>query len=252
MRGRGSLSNIHVVKHRGCESMIVNSPEYMKIRETLNGFAVFDACSESEMAELLRSSYTRKVPRGKHLYEAGENARDVYLLLDGGVKLCSEVPRQRPKVLQLVYPLELFGMFDVLTDSDRDLSAIAMSASEALVIDGEAFKTLLNNNARFAVSILRGWGTRFREFASWCFRFNHYGAREKVAAYLIEEFSVSGKTGNRAVVPTRRDIASLLGITPETLSRELSYFRKRGWVSVDQKGALRVSDTESLGVLLGA
>ncbi len=212
---------------------------------------LFSPCDESDISSLLHASYSRRISRGKNVFESGDFARDVYLLLEGGVKLCSEVDGSRAKVLQIVYPMDLFGLFDVLTDGRRDLSAFAIATTDLLVVDADVFLGLLRGNAPFALGILKGWGERFREFSSWCFRFNHYGAREKVAAYLINE---DGKRGNEdcpQAQPTRRDIASLLGITPETLSRELSFFRKQGWVDVESGGGLKVADSKSLGALIG-
>ncbi|MCZ7599711.1 MAG: helix-turn-helix domain-containing protein [Gammaproteobacteria bacterium] len=98
----------------------------------------------------------------------------------------------------------------------------------------------------------RLWGARFRDYAIWCARFNHCGAREKVAAFLVSDSSRRGEAGYRAAYPTRRDIASLLGITPETLSRELSYFRRKGWVHVGQNGSLTVDDDNSLRAMISA
>lgn len=232
--------------------MIVNSPEYLKLRTLLGQYELFDECNETEMTALLHASYPKKVARGKFVYESGDFARDIYILLNGGVKLCSEAPGQRPKVIQLIYPMDIFGLFDVLSNERRDLSATAISLSEVLVVDGDAFTGLLKENAGFSVKILSGWGARFREFSSWCFRYNHYGAREKVAAYLIKEFGSCDHQRPPHAMPTRRDIASLLGITPETLSRELSYFRQRGWVRVEKNGDLSVADSKSLGYILQA
>ncbi len=231
--------------------MIVNSPEYWDLSGKLSQCEIFSPCSEEEMETLLHASYCRRVFKNKCVFSSDEVASDVYLLLSGGIKLCSEQAGQRPKVLQIFYPTELFGLFDLLTDGTHDLSALALTNSDILVIDGETFLELLNGNARVSVKLLSGWGIRFREFSSWCFRYNHYGAREKVAAYLISETGDSKPDKVEKVMPTRRDIASLLGITPETLSRELSYFKKRGWVRVDNGGVLRVSDSDSLGGLLG-
>jgi CRP-like cAMP-binding protein len=235
---------------QGARAMIVDSPECQHTRKRLRECNIFDCCDEKQVSTLLYASYCQKLARARPVYRQGDFARDVYVLLEGGVKLCSEGGDERPKVLQLVEPMELFGIFDVLSGGKHDVSAVTLSPSDVLVIDADAFVTMLNQNAPFAVRILSGCGHRFREFSTWCFRFNHYGAREKVAAYLIKDSRKARNSTLRKVNPTRRDIASLLGITPETLSRELSYFRKQGWVRVEQDGALLVDDGNSLQSLL--
>ncbi|GJL80441.1 MAG: transcriptional regulator [marine bacterium B5-7] len=229
--------------------MIINSPEYYKARKALDTSDLFSKCGDNELAALLNASYFRKVQRNRNIYLADDIAREAFLLLSGGVKLCTPVKNKRDKVIQIVRPMDLLGIFDILTDGQRDLSAYAISPCELLMIDGDILTELISGNTHFCTQILMSLGMRYKETSSWCFRYNHYGAREKVAAYLVTESRREYAEDDSIINPSRRDIASLLGITPETLSRELSFFKKHEWVRVDPKGVIQVVNSESLSEL---
>lgn len=232
--------------------MLAKSPETDETRGRLKDNAAFAVLGDQELDALLKASCRRRFSRSRPLFREGDEARSIYVLLDGGVKICAANKGPRPSVLHLVDVLEPFGIYDVVTGAPRTESAISLSSCDVVEIAGAQFLRVLGNNAQFAVRTLSAWGARFRNYAIWCARFNHCGAREKVAAYLVSDASRCDETGFRAAYPTRRDIASLLGITPETLSRELSYFRSKGWVHVGQNGSLTVDDGNSLKAMISA
>lgn len=232
--------------------MLAKSPETDETRGRLKDNAAFAVLGDQELDALLKASCRRRFSRSRPLFREGDEARSIYVLLDGGVKICAANKGPRPSVLHLVDVLEPFGIYDVVTGAPRTESAISLSSCDVVEIAGAQFLRVLGGNAQFAVRTLSAWGARFRNYAIWCARFNHCGAREKVAAYLVSDASRRDETGFRAAYPTRRDIASLLGITPETLSRELSYFRSKGWVHVGQNGSLTVDDGNSLKAMISA
>lgn len=232
--------------------MLAKSPETDETRGRLKDNAAFAVLGDLELDALLKASCRRRFSRSRPLFREGDEARSIYVLLDGGVKICAANKGPRPSVLHLVDVLEPFGIYDVVTGAPRTESAISLSCCDVVEIAGAQFLRVLGGNAQFAVRTLSAWGARFRNYAIWCARFNHCGAREKVAAYLVSDAGRRDETGFRAAYPTRRDIASLLGITPETLSRELSYFRSKGWVHVGQNGSLTVDDGNSLRAMISA
>ncbi len=230
--------------------MSLLSLEQVVADSRLGDSSLFDACDERQIAKLFRSARTLRYGRGKLVYEQGAEARDAYWLLGGGIKLNYDAGNARIKVMQLVYPRALFGLDDLLVDRHHHFGAVTFTPSEILVVDGDSLVDVMKANARFAVALLRYLGGQYRENADWWGRVNQLGAREKVAAYLLAE--TDDRAGEDAVraSPTRRDIASLLGITPETLSRELAYFRERDWVRFERSGALRVRQADSLRAIV--
>jgi CRP-like cAMP-binding protein len=59
----------------------------------------------------------------------------------------------------------------------------------------------------------------------------HYDAEQRLASYLIENCGDRSLSGCRqGVVVSQADLADYLALTPETLCRKVSKFRKLGWI----------------------
>ena len=74
-----------------------------------NHLFVFAGLSPEESKRLLQGSRLRRYAAGETVYRAGEPQRDLFLLLQGAVKLW--VPQTRPLILEVVLPGESFGEF---------------------------------------------------------------------------------------------------------------------------------------------
>jgi CRP-like cAMP-binding protein len=72
-------------------------------------------------------------------------------------------------------------------------------------------------------------------------------AEQRVAAYLLEHRDTDDLDGPVGNIPYRRkDLASRLNLTPETLCRVLGHFRKRGWISMPSNSKLLIHDADAL------
>jgi CRP/FNR family transcriptional regulator len=49
---------------------------------------------------------------------------------------------------------------------------------------------------------------------------------------------------------SKGDLASRTGMSPETLSRKLSYFQKMGWIKLEGRRKIVILDKESLASLI--
>jgi len=67
-------------------------------------------------------------------------------------------------------------------------------------------------------------------------------ARTRLARYLLEHADALGQT-------TQKQIASQIGLAPETVSRILRRFKESGWVEIRAR-KIMLSDREGLGRVL--
>ena len=168
-----ALSFFHKEKGNG---MTAHPPSRAGVEAQLRSSELFGSFSKKALAALLDNAAMLSLGRGKAVYRQGDDATDVCVLLQGGVKLCAETRGFRPKVLEFIHPVGVFGLFDILGDRIRDLSAFTLSQSEILRVDGQYFRRQLERDAGLSLNLLKAWGVRFREFSTWCFRYNHFGA----------------------------------------------------------------------------
>ena len=75
-------------------------------------------------------------------------------------------------------------------------------------------------------------------------------AEQRVAGYLLENYDPEDTTKPVARIPERRsELASILGLTTETLCRVVASFRRQGWIATVDHDIV-VAEAHSLKGLL--
>lgn len=189
--------------------------------------------------ELARGAVVSRLRRGAVLCEAGEPARDVWVLLEGRVSVRRPLAGGRQHSLELMLPGEAFGLpalacwrYPSSIEAELD-STVAAFSRERLLAATERHPAV----ARSALRIL-GQRLAFLESqVSWA----RAPVSERLAAALVY---LEHKFGRRAPL-TRAEIAALAGTATETAMRALSGFARRGLVRLT-RGGVEISDLPEL------
>lgn len=166
--------------------------------------------------------------QGTTIYCESMPARGVYLLCSGSVKLTLAMQNGTDRIAAIMNSGEIFG-YDSLFSSQRKFSAIARQTSDAYFIDRKRFHDLLRSNGellwKFALSLVVSVHQAEEAFV------NTSGlARERIRSALARWSLRQGQTvyGGSSTIVRQRELAQLIGISEETVSRELARLRDAG------------------------
>lgn len=70
----------------------------------------------------------------------------------------------------------------------------------------------------------------------------------RIASYLLELADLAGSNSLELPI-SKKDLASYLGTTPETVSRRLAVFQENGWISQSSKGRIEILDRTALACI---
>ncbi len=186
----------------------------------------------------------RRVPAREHVFREGDPAREVHELVQGAVLLIRTLRDGRRQIVDVVGPGRLFGF----TAGDRHrCSAVAATSTLICGLD----LALAQRNPRVAERLERemlGEIDRMRELA---LMLGRAGALERVAGFFAA--MVDGRGGSVEIdLPLNRaEIADHLGLTIETVSRQISWLRREGIVENDSGSRVFVLDPARLAALTG-
>jgi CRP/FNR family cyclic AMP-dependent transcriptional regulator len=125
--------------------------------EALRKVPLFAGLSRRDLARVLELSGEVEFVRGTIIVEAGDRARDFYVLLGGRARL--SVPGRRTAVLG---PGDYFGEMSVLDGQPRSATIVAETHVSALRIGRSAFLNLLDNYGSIGRKILIEMSKRVR------------------------------------------------------------------------------------------
>lgn len=188
-----------------------------RIRE----LGLFSGMDANRFSDLTSGAFMQKFPANTTLLYEGDTVDFLYILLEGAVEI-QGAWHDKETTLAVVRPLSVFILSSVVLNAPALMSARTIDRSEILMLSAEGFRRAMRDDSRFALSIaeeMAGWNRALvRQLKNMKLR----SAAERLANYLLT-LQVQQGGGTTLHLPhEKRILASLLGMTPENLSRSFS------------------------------
>ncbi|MBF0248910.1 MAG: Crp/Fnr family transcriptional regulator [Alphaproteobacteria bacterium] len=221
---------------------------YAVITDRLSMSPIFAACPNSSLDTLIALGSEEGHPRGATLSTRGERSGTLHLIVSGQVGLYGEGPAQKPRLVNLLGPNEFVGLAEALLDHPSDHDCVALAPLETLAIPRDRMIQLLFDDWDLQMSLLSCMSQRLHGLFKQIHALKSQKAVQRVAAHLLERLDQSERSGEFRLTQDKKDLASFLGLAPESLSRALNHLRATG---VEVRGkVVRIPDPGRLSVLL--
>lgn len=166
---------------------------------------------------------------GDRLYVERQDASSVYAITKGLVKLISYLPNGRARIVRLHGSGSLVGLSS-LFESTYGHTAVAVGQVDAECIPVRSLMRLREQDPAVYCSILENWHGQLRDADTWITQFSTGTIRARVARLVNFLSAIEHGTPSAEVeLLTCEEMAAVLGVTPESVSRILAEF-KRGRV----------------------
>jgi CRP/FNR family transcriptional regulator len=189
---------------------------------------------------------------GAELLQQGAPADDVYLIHEGVVKLVWADLKGRQTIVGLRFSESFLGTSAVITTDVCPTGAITVTRSIIERVSAGRFLDRLREDPELAWRVHQRHSRELYEQMNWLGELACCPARSRVAN-LLRRLAVSsepnGPNNARVHLPLKRkEIAELIAITPEHLSRLLHEFSKEGYIDL-RDGWIVVADAQALATL---
>jgi CRP-like cAMP-binding protein len=111
--------------------------------------------------EQLFWKFGKRFPRGTILFREGDLGREMFIIQQGKVQVRKRVGT-REEILAELSEGEFFGEMALLLGIDRSATVEVIEDSKLLVINPEAFESLLKSNIEIALKMLKKMASRLR------------------------------------------------------------------------------------------
>jgi CRP-like cAMP-binding protein len=161
------------------------------------------------------------------IYRQGESASLVYFIRSGLVKLVSYLVNGRARIVRLHGPGSLLGVSGLI-DPVCEHTAVAIDDVEVECIPIRRLARLRVENPRLYALIAESWYNDLRDADTWITQFSTGSIRARVARLVNHLSSLTGRAGQTGSVAllTCSEMAAVLGVTPESVSRVLAEFKR--------------------------
>jgi CRP/FNR family transcriptional regulator len=189
----------------------------------------------STLEERLAYATVRKLESKEHVFCEGDPRFHVFRVEEGVIAIYKTLCDGRRRIIDFAYPGDLIGLGAL---DDHILSAQATCTSKVRCLSASALEALAETDANLALKLYKSVSQELAATRSLLVTVGQRSAVERVASFLLALHRRSGDgEGSTVTLAMRRsDIADLLGLTIETVSRTLTKLRTMSVIEVEQGG----------------
>ncbi|MDY0408779.1 Crp/Fnr family transcriptional regulator [Virgibacillus soli] len=194
---------------------------------------IFNHLDREEMIQVVNLSTPLHYKKGELIFQDGESLDYLYIIHVGAVKIYRLYSNGKEQLLRVLHPGDFMGDLALFTKKEIDSYAEALEDTEICAIHRNDMQQLMLSKPIIATKILEKLSVRLEETEKLVGQLSVHDAEARIASYLLD----LKKSSNSSVVSlpmSKKDLASFLGTTRETISRRLSHFQTQGWI--EQKG----------------
>lgn len=231
------------------------APDLMHIQDCSNcpirHRAVCARCEADELEQLEEIKYYRSFEAGQTVIWSGDQMDFVGSVVSGIATLSQAMEDGRTQMVGLLLPSDFVGR------PGRTGSAYDVTATTDLVMccfRKKPFETMIEGTPHIAQRLLEMTLDELDAAREWMLVLGRKTAREKIASLLSiiarrNSMLAQGSTSDRLVFDlplTREAMADYLGLTLETVSRQISALKKDGVIVLEGKRHVTVPDMQRL------
>ncbi|SRR6266480_3477361 len=202
--------------------------------------------------QLCRYAKHSTLKRGATIFSKGDPGNSLFAVMSGTVKISVSSPDGRSAIFNLIGPGEIFGDIALLDGLARTADATANTNCEVFVIDRREFIPFVRSQPALAMKFIELLCARLRSTSDQVEQIILQNLPGRLASALIrlsEKYKPA--PGGRTIAVTQQEISEMVGMTRESINKQLRVWAARSWVRLEH-GAIVVLDPESLQALAEA
>ncbi len=204
----------------------------MKINSFLRNTFLFSELTEAELNNVARVSVLKRFHKGQPIFEEGETGSNFYAVAHGAVKVFKIGEDGTENILHVQNDGDLVAEAVLFGIKKYPASCSAIKESTVIIIPREGFVDLILKNPRLSIKFMSAYSKRLKGFVDKIEGLSS-SVEQRLIAYLVEN-SVSSKGVRSCELNiSKKDLAGLLGTSPETISRTLTRLQKKGCISLE-------------------
>ncbi|NBC37483.1 helix-turn-helix domain-containing protein [Novosphingobium sp. FSY-8] len=215
--------------------------------------AICSALDKEEIGALNAIGRRRSLVSGESLIWEGEDSVLVANVIEGVLKLSTGTEDGREQIVGVVYPSDFIGRpFGGTTNH----GVTALTDARVCVFSRSDFDAFAREHPGLEHKLLQRTLTELDRTRRWMLLLGRKSASEKVASFLMELSdrlspitceSDGSSNATRFVLPfSRQQIADVLGLTIETVSRQFTRLKSEGIIDLPSRREVVIQDRFAL------
>ncbi|MFC0015921.1 MULTISPECIES: Crp/Fnr family transcriptional regulator [Allobacillus] len=208
--------------------------------EFFKQFPVFSGLTDDELGEVAEISNHRIFPKGTNIFIEGEERKAVYFILSGLVKVYKVNEKGQEQIISFLHSDEMFPHVGFFDETPYPATAVTINKVELLSIPIEEFEILMLRKPEISIKVMRVMGKKLLEMQNRIQSITTQSVFSRIISTLLRFSKELGEQQEDGTIlirmpMTNTDLASLIGVTRESVNRTLNRLKKEGIVTHSRK-----------------
>jgi len=230
-----SAQIVQAVQHNRCSICKIRSYSFCRCLE------------EDELKDFEKISIERNFTNKETIFLQEEESRNLYNITEGNIKIYQMLSDGRIQIIGFLYPGDFFGSYK---EEKYTYSSEAVGNVKVCVFKQESLDNLLENNITLAKELLHMTSHELTLAQDRISVLGKLKAHERLARFLLNISNQRERIGwqnNPISLPmTRQDMADYLGLTLETVSREITKLKISNVIKVLNSKLIYINNKDKL------
>lgn len=207
---------------------------------------IFNHLEKSQMDEIKAVTNSISYKKGEIIYRAGDQSNSLYIVNKGRVRIYRLSETGKEQLLRILKPGDFTGELALFNDTIHEAYASAMIDTSVCTVKGSDFQNLLLKYPTISLKVMAEFSTRLEKAEKQTTRLATEKVDTRIALFLAECIDDASNNNEITLPMNKKDLASYLGTTPETISRKLLEFETLGYIKQISNKKIQILDLENL------
>lgn len=209
---------------------------------------IFNHLDNQSMDKISTKIVPRTYKKGEYLFHAGDVDDTLYVVHSGKVRMFHINESGKEQLFRILNPGDFTGEWTLFNlGQEHDSYAQATSTTEICTIRQSDFAELLQTYPNISMKLLTEMSQRLHQSQRQTATVSLGSVTQRLAMYLTElvtDFDIEQPTV-KLTMP-RKDLASYLGTTPETISRKFRELEDKNFIKQVNTKTIKLLDIDAL------
>lgn len=206
---------------------------HMDITKQIKDIVLFQGVSSEKIQLLATQATYKKFKPGEMVIGESDPIRSFYVVLSGQLKLYRSSVDGKEQTLQLLGPGDPFGLCTAFATDPFPASAMAIVESSVILIPGTVMEAMARQEPAILFNIIQILSQRLKDSMTLIESLALKEIPGRLASFLCHLLpkDIADKKTSVELTISQRELAKILGATPEALSRALRKMANDGILS---------------------
>lgn len=207
---------------------------------------IFNHLEKSQMDEIMAVTHSVSYRKGEYIYRAGEESDSLYIVSKGRVKIYRLSESGKEQLLRILNPGDFTGELALFSETIHETYACAMEDTSICTVRRSDLQKLLLKYPSISLKVLAEFSSRLEQSEKQTTRFATEKVETRIALFLAECADSDSHDVEIILPMSKKDLASYLGTTPETISRNFYELEDAGYIKQKSNKRIQILDMDSL------